>query len=148
MYEYPDNCLKGIPRNEWVRGRSVTWLALQPPDSAQSKDGWYESSINWELDDGALPQLLNQPHPRKENELHFIAGAVRIPRVEIDEIIDHFEMRDVFSYEPDPLPDNKYHGNLLLHEQLHKGTGEKKQDKGLILGAIAKAAKLVRREGE
>jgi hypothetical protein len=147
--EFPENCLKGIPTSEWIFGKRVRWIALNPPDNAPITDGWYESSVNWELDDGALAQLLCQPHPRNENEVHFKAGAIRIPRTEIDRIIEDYEVGDKLRYELKPIPNvNKYHGNLLLHETLHKGKGLEKQDKGQILGAIARAATRIPREGE
>jgi hypothetical protein len=151
--EYPETCLKGIKTKEMLFGKTVRWVIFNPPDNSPVTDGWYESSVNWELDEGALPQLLSQPDPRNESNVHFKAGALRIPRAEIDRIIEDFEIADKLKYELKPILEpiekrNKYHGNLLLHDSLHNGKGLVKQDKGQVLGAIARAGRCVLREGE
>lgn len=138
--EYPENCLKGISRKNWVFGKSVRWIAFDPPENSPVTNGWYESSINWEFDEGAINHLL---YKRNGDEFQFKGGVVRIPRAEIDRIIEQYEVSDRFRYEYKPIRDgqerNEYHGNWLLHERLHKAKGENKQDKATILGALTRA---------
>ncbi len=70
--KYPDNCLRGISIKEHIFGNSVVWQAFTPVGNPVN--GWRESSINWELDDGAEKEILN----RKKNngEIQFKGGAV------------------------------------------------------------------------
>lgn len=128
--EYPDNCLKGIPREEWVIGNSVMWTAFNPPSNSIPVNGWYESSINWELDKGAIVELRNR---EKNGQVHFKGGVVKVPRVEMDRIIEQFNIDKHFGYERKEEPNNKYHGNLLFNESLSKVL------KATICGALSRA---------
>jgi hypothetical protein len=137
--EYPDTCLKGIPNETYIIGNSVSFTAFMPP-SGQAVNGWRESSINWELDELAIAELLNR---HKNGEVHFKAGAVKIPRSELDEIIELFQVRDKFRYERKPDNDNRYHGNLLFIETMEK------ELRTTICGALSRSVTdFVRREGE
>ena len=114
--EYADNCLKGVPHERYVFGNSVSFALFIPP-SGRAVAGWCESSINWELDKLAISELLNR---RKDGDFHFKAGAVRIPRSELDEIIKHFKAHGKFRYERKEERNNRYHGNLLFIETMDK----------------------------
>lgn len=127
---YPNNCLKGVPKKEDIIGDSVVYTVFIPP-SNNSANGWKESSINWELDAAAITELLNRK--RTNNEYHFKGGAVRIPREEIDSIIEHFRVHDKFCYEIKEENNNKYHGNLLFIDSMDKSL------RNTICGALSRA---------
>jgi hypothetical protein len=132
MPEYPDSLLKGIPSNTFIIGKSVSWLLFQPP-TGDIVNGWKESSINWEDDDGAVEQLLSAS---KDGGLHFKGGIARILRSRIDGIIEQFQAHGRFSYERKPLNENIYHGNLLFAHDIEK------ELKVTICGALAGAVSI------
>ncbi len=130
--EYPDTLLKGIPNDEYILGKSVYYTLFMTTNSSVYNPGWGESSINWEFDKGAEKNLLSQT---KENgEIHFKAGAVRIPKIELDRIIDQYKVEEQFSYEKREVNNNKYHGNLLFINSIEKPL------KATICGALSRAA--------
>jgi hypothetical protein len=126
--EYPDNCLKGVPNQKYICGKSVVYTLFM--EGKVNSNGWYESSINWELDRLAIDELLNR---RKGSDFHFKAGAVRIPRSELDQIINHFDVRDKFRYERKEETHNRYHGNLLFIHTMDK------ELRTTICGALSRA---------
>jgi hypothetical protein len=133
--EYPDNCLKGVPREEWIMGKSVQHTLFIPNKKDRNPEGWIESSINWELDEGAIKILLDRKNG--DGSFHFKGGVVQIPRAEIDRIIDQYEVQGKLSYEWKEEEDNKYHGNLLFHDSLNNNTSQR----DTICGAFSKAVK-------
>jgi len=137
--EYAEDCLKGVPNEKFIFGNSVVYTLFIPP-SGRAVNGWRESSINWELDRLAITELLNR---RKGDEFHFKAGVVRIPRSELDDIIQHFKIHDQFRYERKEKPDNRYHGNLLFIETMDK------ELRDTICGALSRAVTgRIERDGE
>ena len=111
--EFAENCIRGIPNRDFLTsGRLVaTHLFYFKEDDARD-DGWIEQSINWQDDDHAVEFTLRQ---KKENgQLQFRAGVAIVPRVEIDRIRERSMHGSVLSYERRALPDNPYHGNMLL----------------------------------
>ncbi len=130
--DFADNLLKGIPRKDFVFGNSVHFAAFSP--SGEVVNGWKESSINWEDDDGAVECLLMK---EKGGELHFRGGVVRVSRDKVDGIIEHFKVDKEFSYERKPIEGNEYHGNLLFAENI------KSELKRTICGALSLIARFV-----
>lgn len=133
--EYPESCLKGIPSKDLLKGKTVRWTAFKPPSSSVAKNGWYESSINWEFTDLALKQLLDCCD--EDGTKKYPAGVARVPKVELDNIIDRYEVQDTFRYELAPVDGNLFHGNLLFHSNLINAKGAEKGDQALILSAIS-----------
>lgn len=128
--DFPARCLRGIPRKEFVTPEgSLTTAAFQfqkPPDR---QDGWFELSINWEDDTQVVTFTLSQC--RDNGEHHFKGGVAAILRARIDEFIEQHDLLHRFSYERQPLPNNPYHGNLLLQQGVTKDT------RRAIQGALA-----------
>jgi len=116
---FPENCIKGVPQRSFLPDGFVGahLFYFQKPDRG---DGWKDQSINWQDDDSVIGFTLNQ---RKENgELHFKAGAVILPRAEIDRLNKNLAANGVLSYERQILNNNPYHGNILLrsHVPIHE----------------------------
>jgi hypothetical protein len=130
------NCLKGLPTEDLIWGKTFRWKAFKPPDSSNPINGWYKSSINWETDevgDRPLRHLLDQT--KLNGELQFKAGVVRVPCAAIDRIIVQHGIEDQFKYEEDPEKENEFHGNLMFHCTLYS----KKEDRAQICTALARA---------
>lgn len=121
---FPDSCLRGIPNTSYlVEDGSVGAHLFHFEDKSTRDDEWIEQSISWEDDSAALALTLNQ---KKENgELQFKAGAVRIPRDELDRLSRQPTVTGFISYERRPLENNPYHGNLLLRSGVPKPTMKK-----------------------
>ena len=112
----PENCLKGIPNDTFliVDGTVGSHLFYFKAEDIRD-DGWTEQSVNWEDDDYAVQLTLRQRKP--SGELQFRGGAVVLPRQEIDRLNSRHTVRDLLSYERQPLEENPYHGNILLRAE-------------------------------
>lgn len=121
---HPNNFLRGIPNDSYlIEDGSIGAHLFHFEEAHSREDGWIEQSINWEDDDSVLGLTLNQ---RKEDgEIQFKAGAVRIPRDEIDRLSRQPTVNGIISYERKPLDNNPYHGNLLLRSGIPKPTMKK-----------------------
>lgn len=127
--EFPKEFLRGIPTKDFVSGGHVTANAFQFEDMGRS-DGNKELSINWLDNEEAILLALNQ---RKENgKIQFSAGVARL-ELDYVKLIFQSISSGVFSYERNALPDNQYHGNLLL-------SNCDKPTKQLIMNGLALAA--------
>ncbi|MHA1290505.1 MAG: hypothetical protein ACTSPB_24240 [Candidatus Thorarchaeota archaeon] len=80
--------------------------------------GRWENSINWKDDVSAIEFTLNQR--RDDGELQFRGGVAVIPRIQLDNANSLSGVEGKLSYERDELPDNPYHGNLLLTQDVPK----------------------------
>ena len=124
MDNYPDTCIRGIPNNSFLTedGSIGTHLFYFKNEHSRD-DGWTEQSINWEDDTSVIEFTLNQE--KEDGELQFKAGAVLIPREEIDRLKNRPTVSGLISYERQPLENNPYHGNILLQARLPKPTMRK-----------------------
>ena len=118
-----DECvdfLRGVRNDEFFDGRNFTHSSLSSDfhnhDSDELKD-WQVTSINWDLPSGgALRQLLTQT--RKNGELQFKFGAIRIPRKDLDDLAKRWNNK--IGYEIRPENENEYHGHILLSKDLDR----------------------------
>ena len=115
----PDNCIKGIPNKDFLEDNGYPQSRLFYFEERHTRsDGLIEQSINWEDDDLAIEFSLNQ---KKENgERQFKAGVAIISRHEIDRLNKQPTVGGALSYERQPLPNNCYHGNILLQADIKK----------------------------
>ena len=128
--ELPKEFLRGITNKDFVKNGHVMQTAFQF-DEATREDNMKEASINWLDDEGAITVALNQ---RKENgKLQFVAGIARLDLSRVKLILASLP-EGLFSYERAPIPDNKYHGNLLVSNNADK------QMRLLISNGLALAA--------
>lgn len=141
-----DNILKGIPKHEWLIGKTVRWIAFKPPSNSKPKNGWYESSINWEIDEGAIAELFSRKN--KEGSQKYEPGIARVPREEIERIINQHELDGKFGYNYKKKRGNDYHGNLLFHDCIINAKGIEKGDKAQICSALSRAVtEVIKDEG-
>jgi hypothetical protein len=112
--EYPDICLKGIPNDTYLLKESkgvathLFYFTEKPRE-----DNWVPQSVNWEDDPLAIKHTLEQRRTT-DGELQFQAGVAKVPRESLDNLKNQPMVKDILSYERRSLPENKYHGNLLL----------------------------------
>ncbi len=129
--EYPENCIRGVPNETFIRENFIIGSDLfYFKDRDSQEDGWTDLSINWQDDDLAIEFTMNQKKDGSD-ELQFKAGVVIVPRDEIDRIKNRYTRMNKLSYERVPLEENKYHGNLLLSNDMVK-TPIMKQIAGII----------------
>ena len=128
--DYPDNCIKGIPNNTFITNEGTPTANLfYFPENPSRGDEWVEQSINWEDGDSAVEFTLNQK--KDTGEIHFKGGAAILSRNELERLNNRPQIKGLLSYERKPLPNNRYHGNLLMK------SGTSKQTMKLIASAIA-----------
>lgn len=136
---YPDNLLRGIPNSSYLFDDGSVGPHLFYFEDQARGDGKIEQSINWEDDTGAVATTLTQT---KDNaEIQFKAGAVRIPREELDRLSRRPTISGLLSYERSPLEENIYHGNLLLPSTVPKRTM-----KTIAAGIALAVSEIIRRE--
>jgi hypothetical protein len=118
---YPENCIRGIPNSDFlINDGAIGSHLFYFKTEHKRDDGLIEQSINWEDDDTVIEFTLNQ---KKENgERQFKAGVAIIPREEIDRLSKRPTIRDLVTYERQPLQNNPYHGNILLQANVPKPT--------------------------
>jgi hypothetical protein len=113
---YPDNCIKGIPNENFITNDGFVGsdLFYPPSDSQPNEEGWLESSINWEDEPSVVDFTLDAR--KEDNSRRYKSGAIRLARYEIDRIILALPSSDLLDYERNPIPDNPHHGNILFGE--------------------------------
>lgn len=128
--DFPQEFLRGLSNKDFAMNGLVMASAFQF-DEADRDDGMLEASINWLDDDGAIEVALQQ---RKENgRIQFVGGVARID-IQLMKLILRSIPSDIFSHERAELPNNPYHGNLLLASSVNR------QMKQMITNGLALAA--------
>ncbi len=116
---FPNLFIRGISNKQDLDEESIVLSGAFDFQEVSREDEYgNELSINWIDDDGAIDEAKNK---EKENgELQFKAGLAILNRTKIDLFFhDHIE-QNRFNYERDALPNNKYHGNLLINKSVKK----------------------------
>jgi len=120
---YPDSCIRGIHHLNCLT--EVTTMANRGlyPFNQVRPNGWCEESINWNDDAKAVPFTLEQ---KDDGEWRYKIGIAIIQRDEIDLIIRKRGIAASFKYEREPIPEppNRYHGNLLMKNDIPKQVRE------------------------
>ena len=130
---YPDFCFRGIRKQGWITlEKRICGSAFAPDKRTTNQDGFQETSINWEDNQDVLDFCL------KEFKDAFAFGAIKLPKKEIDSIIEH-EPPNWLSYERKQTPDNPFHGNILFNQEIST------QYKRAIQGSLAQRSLLVKK---
>jgi hypothetical protein len=118
---FPENCIRGIPNNSFLNDDGSVGSHLFYFDLTQTpKDGWFENSINWEDDDSVVEFTLRQE--KLDGNLQFNGGLVIVPTEELNRLRNRPTIKSLLSYRREPLPDNPFHGDLLLRDDTSKPT--------------------------
>lgn len=119
---YPEELLKGIPK-DFIDENGLPQARLfhfgEKSGVPMRADDFNEESITWNDDPEAKELLLCQ---RKGNsqELQFKCGIAILSRKALDGVKVLPLAKDKLDYERAIIPDNKYHGNLLLKKDVPK----------------------------
>jgi len=137
---YPDKFIRGISSHTHVIDGIATSQIFTFSDKSRD-DGFHETSINWCDDENTLPFTMEQ---RKADGSHrFQYGAAIIERIYADKLIKKPALKNIFKYNRDMIPDNKYHGNLLFKPE---DAVKKRQFLNIIASALASYAQVIPRE--
>ncbi len=99
--------------NGWLLEGFVSAAAFQFDEKSEHiKDGHMAQSICWEDDESVVSTMFQQ---KKDDEFQFKVGIARVPRESIDHINRLMPIRELISYDREPLDDNLHHGNLLVN---------------------------------
>lgn len=129
--DFPQEFLRGLASKDFVCDGHVMASAFQF-DEVGRADNMLEASINWLDDEGAIDIALNQR--KKENgKIQFSAGVARLDLEQVKLFLYSFAP-GTLSYERASLPENNYHGNLLLPNTMKKAV------KLQLMNALALAA--------
>ena len=110
---YAKDCLRGIPSEKQINNDgTVEFDVFLFDDKHVKPDGNCVQSINWNDNEGAI--LLTLTQIKEDGSIQFKGGYAVIATVDLDWIANSPSLNQAFNYERDRLPDNPYHGNLLL----------------------------------
>ncbi len=114
---FPEKFLRGIPNSnfldEYNYPTSDLFYFKKRSGSECRLDGYLEESINWQDDDGAFDLLFLQK--KEDGNYQFKAGAAILSKNEFDRLMNKpVSTKGQLSYERSETPGNKYHGNILL----------------------------------
>ena len=116
---FPDKCIRGIINRSCLEDDYTASINLFPfHDHGCRTDGWIPESINWIDHKNVISFTLNRRNV--DGELQFTVGIAVLPRNELDRLRRRTGFLDGLKYERDPLPENDYHGNILLSNSLSK----------------------------
>ena len=110
--------IRGISDPSWVSDGYASAALFQFKESNR-REGFSELSINWYDDEGALDQILSQ-RKEKDNTIQFKGGAAILSKESVASINKIPRYIGTTHFDRDELPDNKYHGNILISNNLHK----------------------------
>lgn len=114
---YPQKMLRGISSKNFIIEGILTEdvFNLDPV----REDGYCEISVTWYDNQEAFDVIMSQKSDRRD-EIQFQAGAAELDRVEIATKMKAHFLSENLSYERRPTANNRYHGNLLVKNNLSK----------------------------
>ena len=119
---YPDKFLRGIPNkdfyNEEADSPQSHLFHIKGLGDPKRTDNKFEESINWMDTNEAINVLFDQKNDKKETQ--FKIGAAVILKSEIDRISRLPIVKKQLEYERKRIPNNEFHGNLLLNKSVPK----------------------------
>lgn len=115
---FPEDCIRGISYAGQLLEPDVAGIGLFQFQEVERADDWDELSINWNDDDGAIESILNQE--KEDGTPQFRIGAAYLSRERVDQAKADPAGKGRVAYERRALPDNPYHGNILLRRGTEK----------------------------
>ena len=112
---FPSKCLRGLSTQESVSSQGrVTQHAFFFKKESNNSQGQLENSVNWFDDDGVIQ--LSHLQTRADGQPQFKFGLALFSTDQLNFICNQPHILGKLMYERAPMPDNKYHGNLLLDQ--------------------------------
>lgn len=112
----PEKCIRGILNPGFIDEDGVANIGLFQFRKREPSDDWLEASINWMDDKKAIGFTLNQT--KDNGEFKFKVGIAILPRSDLDRIKKRHGIAGHFKYKRASSQDNRYHGNLLLKNDI------------------------------
>ena len=114
---YPQKMLRGISSKNFILEGVLTEEAFNLDPVRE--DGYCEISVTWYDNQEAFDVMMSQKSDRRD-EIQFQAGAAELDRVEVTTKMKAHFLSENLSYERRPTHNNKYHGNLLVKDNISK----------------------------
>jgi hypothetical protein len=114
---YAEKMIRGISDPGWVSDGYASAALFQFKESNRL-EGFSELSINWYDDEGALDHILNQK--KETGNIQFKGGAAILSKESVNSINKIPQYIGTTHFDRDILPDNRYHGNIIISSNLHK----------------------------
>ena len=110
--DYPANFLKGAPNLDAFDSENnvMTYAAWEHWDASVTMEGFEESSINWQDDDGALQELRHKMTEKKGEKCKQFVGCFLLSTEELRKCVRRYEK--ILTFKRVPLAENPYHGNI------------------------------------
>ncbi len=140
--DYPNYCLRGLPNYvEYIDSTGQPTEKIFRPFSTQEprEDGWFDLSVNWEDEilAGEIPvEEFTLRYPNADGGLKYHGGAVRIDRARLDTVMQEEPCAGGVAYERRPLQDNRFHGSILIHNDVRQNSARKKAVAGKLLKSV------------
>lgn len=116
--DYPKRVARGIINDTLMQDNMPSAALFKNFETGSDRqDEYSELSINWCDCEDAVTLLLKM---KREDAPVYKCGVAILSREEIDSLRRRPATRGFFSYERRPIPDNNYHGNLLLRNNVSK----------------------------
>lgn len=114
--DFPDYALRGLPTQDCIDSiyGIICSTAFIFNGNHLNEKGYDEISINWYDTEEALNQLKNQIK-EESGQPKYCFGVARIPTESMKKICKKY--RNDLQYERKAIPDNEYHGNILLKKE-------------------------------
>ncbi len=135
--KFPQNYIRGITSKTHIDAQDKLKndaFSLKP---SLLHYGYNEASINWEDSSDVKAFSLNQKKASGEN---MFEEGIAILRTDILNLCEKCHGSDVIFHSRDILPDNPYHGNILIKDNLDR------VKKVMILNQILLGSEVIRRK--
>ncbi len=117
--EFAKRCLRGIPSPDQAKGERLSSdLFMFSGEKANMNEvGSSLQSINWDDHPDAIQQLRSQKITKNAVcQCRFKGGVAAIPTADLELIAKDRILEGHFGCDRQPLPDNPFHGNLVLEQ--------------------------------
>jgi hypothetical protein len=122
MTTYPRRCIRGIRSKDHFHEDGILGAAaFQFEHNPQRQDSFMEASVNWEDDPSVIDFTMNRKKGNTD-EFEFKAGVAVVSLERLRAGLRQFVESGALAYERNSLPDNRYHGNLLVKDSMAKPT--------------------------
>ena len=129
--DFPDEFARGISNKQFIENGIVTYQAFQFDANPEREDSMKEASINWVDQEEAIQIAL---HQKKDNgDLQFKGGMALLKMSDVRFVLRSISL-EVLGFERAQLPENVYHGNILLNDSAPNAIKKMVQN-GLALAA-------------
>ena len=145
MLDYPEEFLRGVLNDTFllhnesgnVYVSSTFFKDKTGYSESMKKPGYMEMSINWYDEEDALKHLKEQLDNNGRKQ--YLSGVAVFSRIALDSLCRNPAFDGRVSYNRDELPNNKFHGNLLVKKEIIDGKDKNKVARDMISASIAAA---------